>query len=136
MSRIGTILHSDHEDSGLQIARLGYDPYKGPNTRMANEMMRVMLDHYPGYGWSVTADMEQQICSVSLPALMGPTIKYVIKMNEIATSNDFEKKLKQAGGELLERFRLSRRGLFMPEYSDVRRARPHGRFMTLRTMPE
>lgn len=128
------LIIGQHEDSGRQIMRLGYDPYRETNMKFAQEMLRVLLDRYPGYGWSVSADKEQGICWVQLPALMGATFKFVIKLNEVMSANDFDRKLCQAGGEILERFRLSRRGLFMPEYSDVRRNSVPARFM--KAMPE
>ena len=97
--------------------------------QIAQEMMRVLLETYPGYGWSVRSDIEQGICTVLLPALMGSTFQYVIKREEVMTANDFDKMLKKAGGEILERFRLNRRGLFMPEYWDVKRSSLPGRFI-------
>lgn len=134
MENRNTVIVQEYTPDSNQVLRVGYDPYMDANMKMAREVLRVLLEQYPGYGWAVTTDILQGIVAVAIPQLMGTVFKYVIHVDKIAGPSDMEKEVKKAGGEILERFRLSRRGLFMPEYSDAIRNRPDARF--LKAIPE
>ena len=134
MGNSNTVLVQDYTPDGQSVLRMGYDPFQAVSLRMCKEVMRVLLDHYPGYAWAVTTDYAQGYIGISLPALMGPTFKYVIFIDHISDANSMDRELKKAGGEILERFQLSRRGLFLPEYCDVRAKNPDGRFV--KAIPE
>gem|GEM_PF-5874365 len=114
----GQIIMGDYQVGGKALLS-GHDPFYQRNMAMCRECLRLLSEFYPGYDWEVTADYDQGVVMIALPLLMGGTFKYVIHIDAVATANDMTKRVREAGGNILERFRLSRKGLIMPEYQDA-----------------
>jgi hypothetical protein len=113
------IVFGRHDDSGLAIARDGIDIYREVNMKNAKEMMRILLGRFPGYPWSVNADCEQGVMTLSLPALMGK-FSFIIHADKVATANDLDREVQRGAGEVLERYRLNRGRMDAAAYSDAR----------------
>lgn len=74
---------------------------------MSRDMAETLHAAYPGHLWAVTCEGDKGIATVRNLALAG-NWGFVLKLKEISTASDWKKKVIQAGGELLERFRLRR----------------------------
>lgn len=115
------IVIGTHNDSGLAIVRDGVDLNREANMQIARECMRILLDAFPGYPWTVTADVEQGVVTLALPSIMGK-FSFIIHADAIATANDMAREIRRAGGEILERYKLRRGSMIGAEFSDVRKA--------------
>jgi len=80
----------------------------------------VLQKHFPGYPWEIKVEAERAAAMVRLP-IMPPNVYFIIPfakfMGSVNGVNDWGK---FAGGELLERFNLSRNGINLSEFSDAR----------------
>lgn len=123
------LILGEYTPDGGTVLRQGFDPYKDANMRMAKETMRLLNENYPGYGWSVTTDILQGVVMVSIPEVMGHIFKYVIHTSKIETANGMAAEVREAGGQILERFGLSRRGFRKAELIDLKGRMPTGRFL-------
>ncbi|MFA7290904.1 MAG: hypothetical protein WC023_01525 [Rhodocyclaceae bacterium] len=74
---------------------------------MARDMAEALHAAYPGHLWAVTCEGEKGIATVRNMYLSG-NWGFVLKLKDISTASDWKKKVVMAGGELLERYRLSR----------------------------
>lgn len=64
---------------------------------------------YPGYRWACAVDTHQGVIHVMVPFLMETNVPYIIRIDEVKQSEKvLAKALMLSGGEILERFRLSR----------------------------
>lgn len=73
----------------------------------AKNMAEVLHRHYPGHLWGVNCDGRTgmiYIRNLSLSGEMG----FKLKMPDIYSASDLDKEVMRAGGEILERYRLSR----------------------------
>lgn len=86
-------------EGGAQVTVLDYN--------MAKEMADTLHGAYPGHLWAVTCEGEKGIATVRNLALVGDW-GFVLKLKDIFTASDWKKKVLAAGGEILERFKLSR----------------------------
>lgn len=73
---------------------------------VARNMAETLQRHYPGHLWAVTSQGEQGIATVRNLSLSG-NWGFVIKLKDLF-SDPGMKCVVRAGGEILERFRLSR----------------------------
>lgn len=71
---------------------------------LVKNCLAMLEKHYPGHRWIVGGDDVGGIVNITLPDLSG---LYGITLHITKIDNDFQK-IKAAGGELLERFRLAR----------------------------
>lgn len=78
---------------------------------MAKTMADTLHKHYPGHLWAVTC--ERGLATVRNLALSGDW-GFVLKVGDIYSGSSFDKDVIRAGGEILERYRVSR-GLYNPE---------------------
>lgn len=84
------------------------------DTWIALQVAKVLTHYYYGYDWHVVADSRQGIVHFAIPSLMGPTLRYIIRL---AQYDHLDKRMiVRAGGELLERMNLPRRAVDVPEY--------------------
>jgi hypothetical protein len=90
---------------------------------MAQDVLRQLLADFPGYRWRVLVNFRQGVCGISLPIFMGPVQFYAVPLATFMTANDGLRAVREAGGNILERLRLSRAGLKLPEYVDLRNRR-------------
>ena len=82
--------------------------------RIAKDVSRVLVKGYPGYSWLVTAESKQGIVHFCIPELMGPSLKYLIRLGEF--SDLTPKLIMICAGELLERMGLRRGAMDIGEY--------------------
>jgi len=107
--------------------------HRGDNPQeiaIAKEAMRVLHEHFPGYGWQAICDLSPHsggLLRISLPSFMAATLAYTIYASDISSASDMDKEVREAGGHILERLRLRRAGLWLPEYREARSKAPaHG----------
>lgn len=86
---------------------------------MAMEMANTLHQHYPGHLWAVTCEGDRGIATVRNLGLDG-NWGFILKLSDLSTASDWKKRVQMAGGEVLERFRLSRRGFRADEYSSLK----------------
>lgn len=89
---------SGHDTSGLLRA---YEE------GLCKTLFEKLWEHYPGYNWQVKVDAKQGIATIRIPILMGPTLSYVLHLDKLA-SDPALRAVVMAGGEILERWRISR----------------------------
>jgi hypothetical protein len=87
------------------------------DTSMARAIAEVLVHYYYGYDWHVLAESRQGIVAFSIPDLMGPTLKQVIRLSE-----GFSKKtVRDCGGLMLERMGLRRGPKDPAEYAAAKK---------------
>jgi hypothetical protein len=87
---------------------------------IAREMAALLLKHFPGYPWEVKVEMERLAGMVRLP-IMPPNHYFILPFRHmLAGPNEMNRCIKKAGGELLERFCLSRTGIRFDEFEAAR----------------
>jgi len=90
------------------------DELKRFDVWIATRVAEILVKNFHGYAWYVMADSKQGIVCFSIPDLMGPTLKWVIRLGEYA---DLQPALiYRSGGELLERMGLRRGPMDIAEY--------------------
>ena len=101
-----------------ELEELEPNEYYNQDLLMYKRVKAELRRLYPGYRWTVWASHKQGVVTVSIVMLMGVVHRFVLKIQNLKNEGDFNKWIKAAGGEILERYRLSRDGLDMPEYLD------------------
>lgn len=86
--------------------------------QMSNRMADLLHRHYPGYKWAVRVNIDGGIVTV-LNLMLSGRWGFVIKLIELQEDVG-DKKLVRAGGELLERYRLSRGAMNESEYMNLK----------------
>lgn len=86
---------------------------------VAKEMADALTDHYPGHLWAVSADSQTGMCDIRAMQLSS-TWGYRLKMPQIYSASAFKADVIRAGGEILERFRLSRGRFSEDQYTDLK----------------
>lgn len=84
------------------------DLHKKFDMWVASKVCATLDRHFPGYPWSANCDAKQGVIYFGIPVLMGPTLRWVIRLAEWEDLT--EKLVMQGGGQLLERFNLPRTG--------------------------
>ena len=82
---------------------------------LAKRIAESLHRHYPAHLWGVAANSAAGIVSVFNLRLSGRW-GFVLKMRDLAYEDEIERAAKEAGGELLERYRLSRGKYRSSEY--------------------
>lgn len=82
--------------------------------RIARAVAEVLVKHYPGYSWKVTAESKQGVVYFQIPELMGPSLNWVINLGQF--SDLTPQLIAIGGGELLERMGLRRGAIDLGEY--------------------
>jgi hypothetical protein len=90
---------------------------------VARRIFEKLWEKYPGYDWKVAVNAIGGIASIKLPRLHHSALGYNIPMDMLATDPNLLLVVR-GGGELLERFRLSRTGVNKAEYTDKIKNRP------------
>ena len=85
----------------------------------AKTMAETLHQHYPGHLWAVTCDGATGMASVRNLALSGMW-GFQLRLPATYTASDFKRRVVRAGGELLERFRVSRGALRPDEMASLR----------------
>jgi hypothetical protein len=97
------------------------DEVHGYDMTMARAIAEVLVKYYPGYDWFVMGESRQGIVAFSIPDLMGPTLKQVIRLAQF--SDLTPKLIRDIGGSLLERMGLRRGPMDRAEYEAAKRRR-------------
>lgn len=107
---------------------VGFDPLTDqPGARrdaelnLARQMMEILQREFPGYPWGCRADSRGGILGITIPGLTGPTAQFVVHIDAVQNEDDLKRWMKRAGGELLERFRLSRSGFNLLQFQDAKK---------------
>lgn len=74
---------------------------------MAKNAAEALHKHYPGHLWAVAVDRPARMLDVRNMALSGAW-GFRIALPLIYSASEFDKQVMRAGGELLERYRVSR----------------------------
>jgi hypothetical protein len=94
------------------------DPHRQFDLFVARRINEILTHHYPGYPWKVVSNAQQGVVYFNIPALMGETLHWLIKLGQW---DDLSPKLViQGGGELLERMNLPRRGFEVMSFVEAR----------------
>lgn len=88
---------------------------------MARAIAEVLVKSYPGYDWFVMGESRQGIVAFSIPDLMGPTLKQVIRLAQFSDLNP--KLIRDTGGQMLERMGLRRGPMDRAEYEAAKKRR-------------
>ncbi|MDD2989812.1 MAG: hypothetical protein PHI64_12720 [Zoogloea sp.] len=86
---------------------------------LAKEMAEALHQAYPKHLWAVTAEGEKGICTIRNLALSGQW-GYVLHIPKIYSMSSFKQKVLRAGGEILERYRLTRGVASEDQLADLR----------------
>jgi hypothetical protein len=82
---------------------------------LAGRIAEVLERRYPGHAWAVHVDSSQGIGTVKNLRL-SDRFGFVLKLRELLYEQDIAREARSAGGELLERFGLSRGRFRQSEY--------------------
>lgn len=94
------------------------DPHREFDRWVAQRAMAVLSKDFPGYPWDVECNAQQGIVHFGIRALMGPTLRWVIRL---AQWSDLTPSLvREGGGQLLERFNLPRRAFDAASFVEAR----------------
>jgi len=88
------------------------------NQAIAKEIAECLNTHYPGHAWGVQADVEQGVVKVFNLRLSGQW-GFLLHIDDLQQDPSMRITIK-AGGELLERYNLSRGGLKEHEYQGIK----------------
>lgn len=85
---------------------------------MAKTMADALDSHYSGHLWAVSADSQTGLCTIR-DLLLSGQMGYVLKIPDIYSASAFKADVIRAGGELLERYRMSRGRLDEQQYAGL-----------------
>lgn len=94
------------------------DVHKAFDMFVAGRINEILTHHFPGYPWQSNADASQGVVYFSIPVLMGPTLKQIIRLAEWSDLTPML--VIDLGGELLERFNLPRKGFEVASFLHAR----------------
>jgi hypothetical protein len=72
---------------------------------------RLLEFHYPGHPWGVEVNIEQGYAKISIPDLLGPNWGYIVHLDKMS-----DKLVIEAGGHILERFKMPRNRIDVAHY--------------------
>jgi len=84
----------------------------------AKEMADALFTTYPGHLWAVSCDGKTGMADVRNLGLSG-SWGFRMKLKEIYSGSSFRADVIRAGGELLERYQMSRGKFKVDEYSNL-----------------
>ena len=90
----------------------------GASVTLAKNVGDTLHHHYPGYLWGVEVDENGGVVKVLNLTLSGKW-GFIMKIQDLVLADDM-RKVMRAGGEILERYRLKRRGRRDGELSDLK----------------
>lgn len=114
----GTLLRGTSEAGGIDQTQQMREAEKMFCKKIGDALSRM----YPGHLWAVKVHIDTKTAgaSISLPILMGPSKVYAMPLTAIVGENDLLARVKQAGGEILERFKIPRAGLDVAAFLHAR----------------
>lgn len=113
------------DSRGSMVIRQGYTPpldgsdddLREYDMFVARRVAELLAKFYFGYSWHVGADSRQGVIYFAIPDLMGPTLKYVIRLAQF--SDLTPSLIRDKAGELLERMRLPRGPMDTAKFIDA-----------------
>lgn len=84
---------------------------------MAKQLSEVLQRHYPGHLWAVNVETRSGLITIRDMYLSGQW-GYVLKIGAVYSASSLERDAVRAGGEILERFRMSRAQFVAEQYAD------------------
>jgi len=78
-------------------------------------MAELLYKHYPDHLWAVTVESDQGIATVRNLRLSG-NWGFILKLRDVVSHKELKRRVLLAGGELLERYKLSRGKFNVDEY--------------------
>lgn len=82
---------------------------------LAKRLGEVLHKHYPGHLWAVSVNSSQGIASILNLRLSGRW-GFMLHLRDLSYEDEITREAMQAGGELLERYRLARGAFRESEY--------------------
>lgn len=76
---------------------------------------RVLMAHYPGHPWHVEVMADQGIAKITIPPLLGINWGYILHLDKLDTDVGM-KSVIEAGGHILERFKIPRSTIDLASY--------------------
>lgn len=87
---------------------------------IAKEVADLLLRHYPGYLWAVSIDSRETVGMLDIRNLsLSGKWGFRFPLKEYLDGMDTRRKVVRAGGEILERYRMPRRGFNAADYSHI-----------------
>lgn len=111
------VVLSKYEAPATADGGFGEDFYKEYDEWAAGEVLRELEREYPGHLWRVIHDSFQGVCLISIPVLMGVNKYMAVNLKTHALDSH---RVKVAGGEILERYRLKRGRFQLDPFLDAR----------------
>lgn len=102
-----------------------HDPHgerSAANARLVKLVGKKLSEAYPGHPWGVQAEIEHGIVRVSLMGFA--QWPYVIHVSTLKNDPGL-RSVVEAGGHLLERLKMPRKGFSLADYLTASRAMPH-----------
>lgn len=88
-------------------------------SNMAQRIVERLQFLYPGHAWECTVDSRTGGVQLRIAVLMTGPHCYFFGFDDIATENGFNRWVQEAGGNLLERFKIPRSTFDLPAYMDA-----------------
>jgi hypothetical protein len=111
------VVLEQHEAPANALGNATFDPWKEFDAWRAKRVMHVLQVEYPGHFWCVVSDNKQGIVKISIPILMGVGNWFVINQK---THDVTPGMVIVAGGEILERYGLTRGRMNVGSFLDAR----------------
>ena len=114
-----SVLIQSYEAPSTPDGGVAADPFKEFDAHCCKGMMELLNHHFPAYVgfWAVRHDWAQKIAGISLPVLMGINNWMVINLTTDSLSPGL---VIASGGEILERYGLSRVRFNLGAFLDAR----------------
>lgn len=109
---------SDEDDDSPQN-----DPFLNSDLSMAKALAELKEREYPGHPFEFEVNSAQGVVLISIPALMGPVNRYVIHIKDLYGDPSLNR-VKEACGELLERYGIARAGYSRDDFAAAVSAKP------------
>lgn len=85
---------------------------------MAKDIADTLNNHYPGHLWAVNVDGPNGVANIR-DLLLSGQMGYVLKLVNMFSASDFKRDVIRAGGEILERYRMTRGRLDEGQYENL-----------------
>lgn len=86
---------------------------------LAKDIGDTLHNHYPGHLWAIEVDGPNGVAHIR-DLLVSGRMGYTLKLVNMYSYSDFKKDVIRAGGEILERYRLSRGAFNEAQYSGLK----------------
>jgi hypothetical protein len=93
------------------------DPHEAADMALTKRVATVLETHYAGYPWRVEVSHTQGVVMLSMPIFMGHW-KHVLKIQNLK-SDPMLIAVRNAAGEILERFKIPRAGFSADHFKDA-----------------